>query len=119
MKGKRVGPSQNRGPLHTFLSPELTLEIPYVKLPVIRFQEGMMDLALSWNSKLVIRKWTVLLEERFGNQSQAIAVSDVLKEDHHLGIHLFGLLKMPFMRHLVFAWYFAWQHEYLVLNTTS
>lgn len=36
MKGKSVGPSQNRGPLHTFLGLELTLAIPYIKHAVIK-----------------------------------------------------------------------------------
>lgn len=47
MKGKRVGSFQNRGPLHTFLSPELTLEIPYVKLPVIKLSGRHDGLVLS------------------------------------------------------------------------
>lgn len=63
--------------------------------------------------KLVVRKWTVFLEQRVGNQNRDIEISEVLKEDCHSGIHLSGLLKVPFMRHLVFAWYFARQHEYI------
>lgn len=74
-----------------------------------------MVLVLSLNSKLVVRKWGVLLEHKFGNQNQDIEISEVLKEDYYLGIHLFGLLKGAFIRHLVFACYFARQYEFSTL----
>lgn len=75
----------------------------------------MMILVHSLNSKLVVRKWRVLLEQRFGNQNQDIEIPEVLKEDCYLGIHLFGLLEGPFLRHLVFACYFARQYEFSAL----
>lgn len=113
---KKGGPSQNKGPLHTFLSPELTLEIPYIKLPVIKLS-GRHD---GSGSFLELKVGSQKMDSSFGRKiwKPKPGYWDVWREDYHLGIHLFGLLKVPFMRYLVFAWYFARQHEYIILFST-
>lgn len=52
-----------------------------------------MVLVPSLNSKLAVRKRIVLLEQRFGNQNHDMEIPEVLKEDSHLRIHLFGFVE--------------------------
>lgn len=73
-----------------------------------------MVLAPSLNPKLVVRKWIVLLGPRLGNQHQAPEIPEVLKEDCHVRVHLFGWFKVHIMKHLAFAWNFTRQREHVM-----
>lgn len=67
-----------------------------------------MVLVPSLNLKLLVRKWTILLQQRSGSQNQDFEIPEVPKDDSCLRTHFFGLSKGPFMKH------FTRQHEQII-----
>lgn len=123
-KRKKGGPFQDRGPLHNFLSPELTLGIPPCKTPRHQaFRKAWWFWLFSWTQK--VGGWK--MDSSFGTKIwkpkpgywDFWSPKGVLS--HRDSSFWFVESTIYEVRHLIFAWYFARYHEYIIffLKTTS